>query len=83
MAPEKDDYHIFGFSWNIEASLLKKEMFTILGQIYNLDKGRESTDPKSSEDNQNTSIEMNSLKSSLRSGNSYSGGNINKMISNE
>ena len=54
-------------------------MFTILGQIYNLDQGRESTDPKSSEDNQNTSIEMNSLKSSLRSGNSYSGGNINKI----
>jgi hypothetical protein len=39
-APDKDNYQIFGFNWNIEASLQKKQMFKILNQLYNLDKGR-------------------------------------------
>lgn len=36
-APETDSYQIFGLSWNIEASLLKKDMFTVLNKIYNLE----------------------------------------------
>jgi len=35
-APARDSYAVFGFNWNVESSLLKKQMFAILDQIYSL-----------------------------------------------
>jgi|TARA_B110000285_G_C15049914_1_gene576385 hypothetical protein len=49
-------------------------MFTILDQIYSLYQGRPGGGEEAAVDNQNTSIEMNSLKTSLRSSHSDSGG---------
>ena len=82
--PTQDRYDIFGFNWNIESSLLKKEMLTILDQIYHLDKrksGGGAAGPH--EDHQSTNIQMNSLKTSLRSSNSDSGMEIDKMLKDE
>jgi len=73
--PARDPYTIFGFNWNVESSQLKKQMFTILDQIYSLyQQGPSGGAGEMTVDNQNTSIEMNSLKTSLRSSNSASGG---------
>jgi hypothetical protein len=36
--PKHDPYSIFGFNWNIESNLHKKEMFMIMDRIYNLEK---------------------------------------------
>ena len=82
--PAQDPYNIFGFNWNIESSLLKKEMFTILDQIYHLDKRKSGGGGGGvDEDHQSTNIQMNSLKTSLRSSNSDSGTEIDKMLKDE
>jgi hypothetical protein len=81
--PVRDPYQVFGFNWNVESSLLKKQMFTILDQIYSLYQGQSGGVGEAAVDNQNTSIEMNSLKTSLRSSNSNSGGQIDRMLKDQ
>jgi hypothetical protein len=58
-------------------------MFTVLDQIYSLYQDRPGGGEEAAVDNQNTSIEMNSLKTSLRSSHSDSGGQIDRMLKDE
>lgn len=81
--PSHDPYNIFGFNWNVESSLHKKEMFTILDQMHNLEKKRSGGGGDGVHEDQNTNIEMNSLKTSLRSSHSDSGGEVDKMLKDE
>ena len=82
--PNHDPYSIFGFNWNVESNLHRKEMFTIMDKIYNLEKKKAGGGADvGAEDNQNTNIEMNSLKTSLRSSHSESGQSVEKMLKND
>jgi len=83
--PVDDKYEVYGFNWNIESELRSSKILNILDQLYLLgqpgeNKANGRTDGSSS---QNTSIEMNSLKTSLRSSGTYSSIEIEKMLQNE
>lgn len=55
-----------------------------MDQIYNLEKKKSGGgNDLGNEDNQNTNIEMNSLKTSLRSSHSDSGQEVEKMLKDD
>ena len=59
-------------------------MLTILDEIYHLDRRKSGGGaPRGDDDHQSTNIQMNSLKTSLRSSNSDSGTGIDKMLKDE
>lgn len=82
--PTRDSYLLYGFNWTIESHLLKNEIFGLLGRMHSLNRSwrSESRDDSRSLDLR-TSIEMNSLQASLRSGTSASGAILLKMLSEE
>lgn len=80
--PDSDPYDIFGFHWNIESHLRRKEIAGILADLSELTKRKPGrTGPNA--DGPRKSIEMTSLKTSLRSSTSESGGEIDRMLKNE
>mmetsp|Transcript_42571 Transcript_42571/g.65287 ORF Transcript_42571/g.65287 Transcript_42571/m.65287 type:complete len:276 (-) Transcript_42571:764-1591(-) len=81
--PGDDHYEIFGFNWNIESGRLKQDMFGILGEIFFLGQNPIDGMAHPKQDVLKTSIEMNSLKTSLRSSNSQSGNIIEGMLSQQ
>lgn len=80
--PESDPFEIFGFHWNVESHLRRQEISGILVDLHELTKKRPGqTGP--GEDSPTKSIAMTSLKTSLRSSSSESGGNIDRMLKND
>lgn len=79
--PMRDPFVIFGFDWNVESSLRAKEIFSTLEKIYDLNlKKPGETEIRGGAQ---ASIEMASLKTSLRSSNTDSSLQIDKALKDQ
>jgi len=79
--PERDNYAIYGLNWNVECSLLRKEVFILFDELFHLESQRSGGGPEVANQGQNNDIEMNSQKTSLRSSTlDGSGQVIDKML---
>ena len=76
-----DTYEIFGFDWNVESSLRTKEVFGILDKVHALN--HRSSVEAATGASLKASMEMNSLKTSLRSSNTDSGAKIGKILKDD
>jgi len=81
--PARDNYRLYGFNWTIESRLLKQEIFGILEELHSLNKSWRSESAAGQGDTLATSIEMNSLQASLRSGAAESGSLLRSMLGEE
>jgi len=73
-----DTCELFGFDWNVESSLKAKEVFAILDKVYALN--HKSSGDAATQAGLKASMEMNSLKTSLRSSNTDSGFQIERIL---
>jgi hypothetical protein len=76
-----DTHEIFGFDWNVESSLKATEVFAILDKVGIL--SQRSAGEAALSASLKTSMEMNSLKTSLRSSSTDSGVKIDRMIKDD
>jgi len=75
---QRDTCELFGFDWNVESSLRAKEVFAILDKVYALN--HKSSGDAATQAGLKASMEMNSLKTSLRSSNTDSGFQIDRIL---